>query len=185
MFELLKPGIMDFIDVGIVTVILYFVLKFIKGTRAFQILVGLLVLFMLSIIARGLNLGALSFMLNSLGAIWIIALIIVFQPEIRNALARMGRYRFFKLFAVSEKEKVIAEIVKAADECRRGKIGCLLVMERDVELGEFVNTGVRLDAKISAPLIVSIFTPPSPLHDGACIIKEDKIVAAGCVLPLG
>ncbi len=184
MLELLKPGVTDLMDIAIVTVILYFLLKFIKGTRALQILIGLLVIFILAVIARLLNLGALSLILNSLGAIWIVALIIVFQPEIRNALARMGRYRAFRIFARSEEEMTITEIVKAVEECKKSKIGFLVVLQREVELGEFIATGIRVDARVSAPLLVSIFTPPSPLHDGACIIKESRIIAAACTLPL-
>lgn len=183
MIELLKPNITDIIDITAVTVILYLFLRFLKGTRAFQILSGLLIIIIFAIIARVLNLRALSLMLNSIGAIWIIAVIILFQPELRSLLARMGRYKTFKMFLKSNRAVSISEVAKAAEECKKKKIGALMVLERDIGLDEYIATGVKLNAKVSAPLIVSIFTPLSPLHDGAIIIREDTIVSAGCVLP--
>lgn len=184
MVDILKPTFIDFIDVGVVAVIVYLFLAFIKGTRAFQILIGLLLIFVVSILARTFNLSALSLILDSLMAIWIIAFVILFQPEIRNALARMGRYRLLRFLVRSVEQLAVSEIVKAVQEMCKRKIGALIVFERDIDLGEYVQTGTRLDAKVSAALITSLFTPHSPLHDGACIIRSDKIVAAACILPV-
>lgn len=184
MTDVLRPGILDFVDVAVVTIIIYLFLRFIKGTRALQILIGLVLIFISTLVARTLNLAALSLILNSLMAIWIIAFVILFQPEIRNALARMGRYRLLRFLVRSESHVAVAEIMKAVEEMRKRKIGALVVFERDIDLGEYVATGTRIDARVSAALIVSIFTPPSPLHDGACIIRGDKVLSAASILPV-
>lgn len=184
MTDILYPRVIDFVDVGIVAVIIYLFLRFIKGTRAFQILIGLVLIFVFSILARIFNFSALSLILDSLMAIWIIAFVILFQPEIRNALSRMGRYRLLRFLVRSQEQMAIEEIVKAVEEMRKRKLGSLIVFERDIDLGEYVQTGTRLDARVSAALLTSIFTPPSPLHDGACIIRGDKLVAAACILPV-
>jgi diadenylate cyclase len=184
MLDILRPTFVDFIDVGVVAIIVYLFLAFIKGTRAFQILIGLVLIFLVSLVARTFNLSALSLILDSLMAIWIIAFVILFQPEIRNALARMGRYRVLRFLVRSVEQLAVSDIIKAVEEMRKRKIGAIIAFERDIDLGEYVRTGTRLDAKVSAPLIVSIFTPPSPLHDGACIIRRDVLVAAACILPV-
>lgn len=184
MLDILKPTFIDFIDIGVVAIIFYLFLQFIKGTRAFQILIGLLLIVVISLVARFFNLSALSLILDSLMAIWIIAFVILFQPEIRNALSRMGRYRVLRFLVRSVEQLAVSEIVKAIEEMRKRKIGAIIAFERDINLGEYVQTGTRLDATVSAPLIVSVFTPPSPLHDGACIIRRDKLLAAACILPV-
>lgn len=183
MTDILQPKILDFVDMAVVGIIIYLFLRFIKGTRAFQILIGLLLIFVVSLVATTFNLVALSRILESLLAIWVIAFVILFQPEIRNVLARMGRYRLLR-FLVRSSEHAVSEIVKAIEEMQKRKIGALIVFERDINLGEYAATGTRLDARISAALITSLFTPPSPLHDGACIIRGDKLVAAACILPV-
>jgi diadenylate cyclase len=182
--DILKPTFIDFIDVGVVAIIVYMFLAFIKGTRALQILIGLVIIFLVSLVARIFNLSALSLILDSLMAIWIIAFVILFQPEIRNALARMGRYRLLRFLVRSVEQLAVSEIIKALEEMRKRKIGALIIFERDIDLGEYEQTGTRLDARVSAALIVSIFTPPSPLHDGACIVRSDKVTAAACILPV-
>ncbi len=184
MIDILKPTLIDFIDIGVVGVIIYLFLRFIKGTRALQILIGLIFIFILSLLAKTFNLSALSLILDSLVAVWIIAFVILFQPEIRNALARMGRYRLLRFLVPAAEHMAISEIIKAVEQMRKRKMGALIVFERDIDLGEYVQTGTKLDAKVSAALIVSVFTPPSPLHDGACIIRGDKLMAAACILPV-
>jgi len=182
--DILVPKILDFVDVAVVAVIIYLFLRFIKGTRAFQILIGLLLIFAVSLLATTFNLVALSRIVDSLLAIWVIAFVILFQPEIRNVLARMGRYRILRFLVRSAEHVAVAEILKAVEEMQKRKIGALIVFERDINLGEYVATGTKLDARISAALLTSIFTPHSPLHDGASIIRADKIVAAACILPV-
>lgn len=184
MVDILYPQWFDFIDMGIVAVIIYLFLSFIKGTRALQILIGLLIIFLASLFARMLNFSALSLILDSLMAIWVIAFVILFQPEIRSALARMGRYRVLRFLVRSQEQMAIAEITKAVGEMQKRKIGAILAFERDIDLGDYSRTGTRLDAKVSAALITSIFTPPSPLHDGASILRGDKIIASACILPV-
>jgi len=184
MVDILRPTVVDFIDMAVVAVIIYIFLRFIKGTRAFQILIGLLFIVVFSFVARSLNLSALSLIFNSLAAIWVIAFVILFQPEIRNALARMGRYRLLRFLVRSQQQLALAEIIKALEEMHKRKIGALVVFERDIDLGEYAATGTRLDAHVSAALITSIFTPRSPLHDGACILRGDKLLAAACILPV-
>jgi diadenylate cyclase len=184
MIDILQPKILDFVDMAVVGIIIYLFLRFIKGTRALQILIGLLIIFVVSIVATTFNLVALSRILQSLLAIWVIAFVILFQPEIRNVLARMGRYRLLRFLVRSSEHAAVSEITKAVEEMQKRKMGSLIVFERDINLGEYVATGTRLDARISAALLTSIFTPPSPLHDGACIIRGDKIIAAACILPV-
>ena len=184
MIDIFKPRVLDFVDVAIVAVIIYLFLSFIKGTRAFQILIGLLLIFVVSILATAFNLVALSRIVQSLLAIWVLAFVILFQPEIRNVLARMGRYRLLRFLVRSFEQVTVTEIVKAIEEMQKRKIGALIVFERDINLGEYTATGTRLDAKVSAALLTSIFTPHSPLHDGACVIRGDRLVAAGCILPV-
>jgi len=184
LIDIFKPRVLDFVDVAIVAVIIYLFLSFIKGTRAFQILIGLLLIFVVSILATAFNLVALSRIVQSLLAIWVLAFVILFQPEIRNVLARMGRYRLLRFLVRSFEQVTVTEIVKAIEEMQKRKIGALIVFERDINLGEYTATGTRLDAKVSAALLTSIFTPHSPLHDGACVIRGDRLVAAGCILPV-
>jgi diadenylate cyclase len=181
----LKPNWRDVVDVLLVAVVFYYFLKYLRGTRALRMLVGLFVIFLISLGARWLNFKSLGLLVDSLKAFWVVAFVILFQPEIRNALGRFGRFRPFRFLLKSETEiVVIGEIVGAVAEMKERGIGGLIVLERSIGLRDFVETGIAIEAKVSAPLLVSVFTPPSPLHDGACIIVGDTIVAAGCTLPL-
>jgi diadenylate cyclase len=185
MFSILKPTFRDIVDILIVTAIIFYFLKFLKGTRALRMLFALFFIFMLYFLARWLNLKTLTLIVDSLKAVWVVAFVILFQPEIRNALSRFGRYRPLRFLLKSGTEpEVIDEIVDAVALLKERKLGGLIVMERQMGLREFIETGTRIEALVSAPMIVSIFTPPSPLHDGACIISGDHIVSAGCTLPL-
>jgi diadenylate cyclase len=181
----LKPNWRDIVDVLLVTILLYYFLKYLRGTRALRMLVGLLVIIAVSLAARWLNFKALGLIIDSLKAFWVVAFVILFQPEIRNALGRFGRFRPLRFLLRSETENVVIdEIVDAASQMKERNIGGLIVIERSIGLRDFVETGAPLEAKVSSPLLVSIFTPPSPLHDGACVVIGDQIVAAGCTLPL-
>ncbi|MFO7689399.1 MAG: diadenylate cyclase, partial [Cryobacterium sp.] len=120
------------------------------------------------------------------GALWIVAFVILFQPELRSILTRFGRapgLRFLLRHGVAE-EEVVAEVVESASQLKQRRVGGLIVIEQGLGLREYVETGTRLDAKVSASLITSIFVPASPLHDGAVIVSGDRLVAAGCTLPL-
>jgi diadenylate cyclase len=184
-FDFLKPNWRDIVDMLLVAFVVYYFLKYLKGTRALRMLIALLVLFAFSLGARWLGFKSLGLLVDSLRAFWVVAFVILFQPEIRNALGRFGRFRPLRFLLKSETETVVIEqLLQAVDEMKERGIGGLVVLERSIGLRDFIETGSHLEAKVSAPLLVSIFTPPSPLHDGACVIVGDSIVAAGCTLPL-
>jgi len=182
--EFLQFRFVDFLDVVIVAFIVYQFLKFIKGTRATQMLIGLGLLFVLALVANFWELYGLKWIVASFRTIWIVAFVILFQPEIRRALAELGRSRVVRFFFRVTPIRPIREVVRAAQTMKNRKQGALVVLEREVGLRNYVQTGTRIDARVSADLIATIFTPNSPLHDGAVIIAEDTIVAASCILPL-
>lgn len=182
--EFLQFRFVDFVDVVVVAFIVYQFLRFIKGTRATQMLIGLGLLFVLALIANFWELHGLKWIVASFKTIWIVAFVIVFQPEIRRALAELGRSRVVRFFFKVSPVRPIKEVVKASELLRSRRIGGLVVLEAEVGLRNYVQTGTKIDARISADLIASIFTPKSPLHDGAVIVAEDTILAASCILPL-
>ncbi len=185
MLSFLKPTYRDFIDILVVAVVIFYFLRFLRGTRALRMLYALIIILVLSVVVRWLDFKALGLIVDSLKTVWVVIFVILFQPEIRNALARFGRIRAFRflLKAVSEK-KMIEEIVRACSVFKENKYGALIVLERQIGLKDFIETGTKIEARVSAPLLISIFNPISPLHDGACIISADQIIAAGCTLPL-
>src|SRR5688572_1071906 len=146
--------------------------------------VGLLVLVVVSAAARFLQLVAVDYIATSLRTVWLITFVILFQPELRHALAQFGRTRYFRSFLRVEEFGVLGEVVRAAEELSENHHGGLIVLERNEGLRNYVETGTRLDARVRNELLATIFTPNSPLHDGAVIIRGDQIVAAGCILPL-
>jgi diadenylate cyclase len=174
----------DLVDVLIVAFIIYQFLRFIKGTRATQMLIGLAVLLVIAIAANFWELYGLKWIVSSFKTIWIVAFVIVFQPEIRRALAEFGRSKVVRYFFKVTPERPIKEVLKATEILKNKRLGGLIVMEREVGLRNYVQTGIRIDARVSADLIASIFTSNSPLHDGAVIVADDAIVAASCILPL-
>lgn len=181
----------DFIDIGIVAIIIYYIITLLRDTRAMQVVKGLLVLFAVVFISRSLHFNALNYILGGAMQIGVFAVIVIFQPEFRNILERMGRFKVGKIidFAVdTAPEDVIAmtidSVVKAAEDMSLTKTGALIVIERETRLGEFISTGTMLDANVSSSLLDNIFVPNTPLHDGAVIIRGNKIMTAGCVLPL-
>lgn len=178
----LKP--IDIIDIVIVAFLVYQFFRFIRGTKATPILFGLLFFFIASFIARWFNLRAFSWIMNSILGVWVVAFVIVFQPEIRNALARLGRQQTFRFFLKVESEPLIHELYEAVIAMADNKIGALIVIQKSNELKDIISTGVLIDARVNATLLRTIFFPDSPLHDGACVIQGDKIIAAGCILPL-
>ncbi len=185
MMELLRQHrwILDILDIALVSLILYRLLLIIKGTKAAQMLVGLGILLLASLASRYLQLFTIDWIVQSFLAQIVIAIIVLFQPEIRRALAHMGEAQFFT-FTKAEELKSLEEIVRAAVSLANRKIGALMVIERDTSLKDFVEVGTPLDAKVSKELLLSIFHPTSPIHDGAVIIKGNRIAAAGCFLPI-
>lgn len=176
--------LVDVIDILIVTYLFYKLYKLMRGTIAFQIFISLLLILGTSFLAQILNLQVMSWLLSRLTDIWVIALIILFQPEIRRVLIIIGRTRIARLFMRIDMSENVTEVVDACVEFQRNGWGALIVITRATGLQNFVERGERIDAKINKELLISIFYPRSPLHDGAVIINNNKIEAARCVLPL-
>lgn len=172
------------LDILIIAVVIYYLLKLLRGTRAVQILVAVLLLALVYKGARWARLEMAEWMLTTLLPYLAIALIILFQPEIRRALARVGRNPFWRRLSSRNSTEAQDDVVLAASHFSQNHIGALLVFERDVGLRTYIESGVRLDATMSYDLLLAIFCPGSPLHDGAVIIQGDRVAAAACFLPL-
>lgn len=174
----------DTVDIALVYYLFYRVLLIIKGTRAFQMLVGLGLIVLVLIASRELEFHTLDWIIYSFWSQIVLAMIILFQPEIRRALAQMGQRHFFKPLSAAEGSKFIEEAVKAAVSMANKRIGALIVLERETDLSTVVEMGTDIDAKVTKEILVSIFLPYSPIHDGAAIIRSGRIISAGCFLPL-
>lgn len=174
----------DLLDIALVSIILYRVLLIIKGTKAAQMLAGLGVLLIASFFSKYLQLYTMDWIVQSFWSQVVIAMIVLFQPEIRRALAHMGESSFLQGFTSAEELKSLEEIVRASIALANRKIGALIVIERDVSLKDYVEIGTPLDAKVSKELLLSLFHPTSPIHDGAVVIRGNRVVAAGCFLPI-
>lgn len=178
------------IDISIVSYLVYKLIFLVKETRAWQLIKGILLIFAAAYVAEWLGLKTLEFILKNMFQLVGFALVVLFQPELRRALEKLGRSKFrnFIIFDEEEAEErtnnSIEELVKAAAELSRTKTGALIVLEGDTKLGEIINTGVQLDSSITSELIINIFTPNTPLHDGAVVIRSNMIKAAACFLPL-
>lgn len=172
------------LDISLLSLVIYRLLLLIRGTRAAQMLVGLLLIVVLSIAADWLELGGLDWLISNLKTVWVVAFLILFQPELRRGLAQLGQSRLFAPITTGTRFAVLGEIVKAVEEMAEERIGGLIVLEREAALRSFVETGTRLDAAVTSELLLTIFTPHTTLHDGAVIIRGDRVVAAGCILPL-
>ncbi len=182
--------ITDIIDIFIVTFVIYKALKFIRDTRAVHLLKGVIVLVVTMQISQLVKLHTVHYLLSNALQLGLIAIIIVFQPELRRALEQLGRTTMGQWFSFEErtedieKEKIIKEIKESCTNMSKSRIGALIVMEREIKIGDIVGTGITLNADVTAELITNIFVPKTPLHDGAVIIRNNKIEAASCFLPL-
>ena len=175
--------IVNVLDILILAYIFYRILLVIKGTRTIQIVIGLIVLVAITIIARDvLYLETLSWLMSRFWLAAVVILAVVFQSEIRYALAKIGSKLFFAETKI--KSNFISEIVEAAVEMSKIRMGALIVIEKDMGLKNYAETGTKVDAKITHELLLSIFNTKAPIHDGAVIIKDERIEAAGCVLPI-
>ncbi len=174
----------DTVDIALVYFLFYRLLLIIKGTRAFQMLLGIGLIVIALIASQMLEFYTLDWVIHSFWSQIVIAVVILFQPEIRRALAQMGERRFFRSLSPVESSKFIEEIVKASVSMANKRIGALIVLERETDLATIVEMGTSLDAKVSKEILTSIFLPYSPIHDGATIIRSGRIIAAGCFLPL-
>lgn len=186
--QLKNLDIISILDIVIVAYIIYRMILLIQGTRAVQLVKGLLVLFGATVLSRWLGLNTMNWLLEKGTTIGLIAIPIVFQPELRKALEQIGRGKLFgrPLIFMEEKEKeeLIEEVIKAVEVFAKNKIGALIVIERETGLSDYVETGVKLEARVSKEILVNIFIPNTPLHDGAVIIEGNRIMGASCLLPL-
>ncbi|MFQ5850339.1 MAG: diadenylate cyclase CdaA [Candidatus Binatia bacterium] len=174
----------DAVDIGIIAFALYWLIHMIKGTRAMQMSIGLVVVLLAYVSSQMLGLFTLNWILgNFLGSI-ILVIIVIFQSDIRRALTQVGTAPLFGGVDRVERGHILEEIAKAAVSLASRRIGSLIVLEREVGLNDYVEIGTRLDARVSRELIESIFLPSSLIHDGALIIQKGRIIAAGCFLPL-
>jgi len=170
-------------DIIITAVLIYYVLTILKGTRAIPILKGIFILFFLTITARILKLTVLSWLFSGAWVIGLIAIVIVFQPELRFLLAKLGSGKVAG-FLFHVKPNWIDEVLETLKKAQEKGWGALIVIQLNIGLKNYIETGIKINGNISAELFCSIFNPTSPLHDGAVIIKGDKIIAASCILPL-
>lgn len=183
----IKNYLSDAVDILIVSFIIYQLLLLLRGTRAVQLLKGISVVVFLWIISRYFQLRTVAWLIENLFSVGLIAVIVIFQPEFRRALEQIGRGGFFSHYRTLREEeasKLVGELNKAASRLSADKIGGLIVIERQTGLSEYINTGVSLEAKLSSELIQTIFTPNTPIHDGAVIVHGQTVIAAGCFLPL-
>jgi diadenylate cyclase len=178
----------DVLDIILVSVVLYRLFLLIKGTRAVQLLRGVLLLLVAYLVSRALQLNTITWLVQSTATMIIVAIPVVFQPELRRALALLGQGELFRpeFFGkpAADTGRVIDEVVLAVRMLSARKIGALIILERQTGLNEFVETGTAIQGLVTSDLLTSIFFPNSPLHDGAVIIRGDRIVAAGALLPL-
>ncbi len=189
MFDLFRIGFLtitfsDLIDIIIVSFIIYKLYTLLKGTIASQIFVGLMIILFLSFVAKAANLRVLSFLLKLITDIWVIAFVILFQPEIRRLLVIVAHNPFFRMFVKSESPQSASIIADAAFELSQHQHGALMVIIRSTGIRGYTETGEIMDAKLSVALLTNIFFPRSPMHDGAVIIKNNVIEAGRCTLPL-
>ena len=177
------------VDLTIVIFLVYCFLKVVKGSRAWQLIKGIALLIITTWISGLLNLKILNWILSGIMNLGVIAIIVIFQPELRRALGQLGTNKLTRFFGMekdlsTKTKEDIYKIVIAATELSKAKTGALIVIERDIKIQDIVNTGIPMDADVSPQLLVNIFEPKTPLHDGAVIISNNKIAAAACVLPL-
>lgn len=176
--------LIDVIDLLLVSWLFFRVYAYFKGTRAGQMLVGLIILLIASFLFNAFGLSATSWLVNQFQTVWVVAFVILFQPELRRLLIYVGQTRFFqKIFRVGT-SRTIEAIVDATDLLKEKRWGALIVIQRETGLRSYKEQGTQLKAEVTTPLLLSIFNPSSPLHDGAVVIQNDIIDAAACILPL-
>lgn len=181
---LLHFGLRDVLEILIVAFVLYRLLLLIQGTRAVQMLMGIVILVLVYALAWVAKLTMITFMLGLTFKYGAFAALIIFQPELRSSLAHLGQARVSRFFQRLEDNEVADQIAEAVERLARNGTGALIAIERERLLGDYVESGSPMQAKVSADLLTTIFTPYSPLHDGAVIIRGDTIIGAGCILPL-
>lgn len=182
--------ISDLIDIAIVTVIIYYLIKLLRETRAMQLVKGLMILFVVFVASDWLHLNTLHYLLSSAMQIGMFAVLVIFQPELRSMLERVGRLKVGSFIDINQENDseqmnmVIESVVKAACDMSQTKTGALIVFERQTKLGDIIRTGTYIDSSVSSRLLENIFVPNTPLHDGAVVISNKRVMAASCLLPL-
>ena len=178
---------LDIIDILIVAAIIYKVYEMLQETRAITLLKGLAVLLIVAVICSWLNLHVISWLLQKAISILAVALPIVFQPELRRALEHLGKGKILGKSVFlddTEAQNVVDELVKASKSLSASKTGALIVIERDMKLNDITSTGIHIDGLITSEFLLNVFIPNTPLHDGAAVVRGDRLIAAGCLLPL-
>ena len=174
----------DIVQVLVLAAGIYFALRLLARTGAIQILIGVLLFVAVYFVARLFDLSIILYVLQNFFQYAAIAALIIFQPELRSGLARIGRARSFRFLSNLQQRELLDEIVEAVERLSRSKIGAIIALERDAKLEEYAETGTRIQARVEADLIVTLFSPYGPLHDGALLVSGDTIIAAGVILPL-
>jgi len=181
-------NLISILDILIVSFVIYKLMMIIKGTRAVQLIKGLFILLLASLVSETFGFTTVAWILEQLSKVLVVALPIVFQPELRRALERLGRGKFFArpMSMLNEETlaKVVDQLVRSVKILSKDNIGALIMLERETGVNDYIETGTKIDGIVSTEFIVNIFIPRSPLHDGAVIIRGDRVVAAGCFLPL-
>ena len=175
------------LDIAILAFIIYRLLMLVRGTRAVQLLKGILIVFLLAVGSELLGLNAVTWILNQFWAVMFVALAVIFQPELRRFLEQLGRGRIFSRSSsmdVGDLAHLIDEVVAASVTCAKTRTGMLIVIERETGLADYEENGIHLDAEVSRQLLTNIFVKDTPLHDGATIIQQGRVAAAACFLPL-
>ena len=180
----LSFSLIDLIDITLVTWVFFKVYQYFKETRAGQMLIGLVILLIYSFLFNSFGLSAMSWLVNQFQTVWVVAFVILFQPEIRRLLIYVGQTRFFQRIFKMGTSRSLEAIVDASLQLCYKKWGGLIVIQRETGLRSYKEASVQLKAEVSTPLLLSIFNPESPLHDGAVILQNTLIEAAGCILPL-
>ncbi|HET8648600.1 MAG TPA: diadenylate cyclase CdaA, partial [Gemmatimonadales bacterium] len=183
-FPLPLPTWRDLLEIVLVAFVVYRVLRFLTGTRALQILLGLLLLVLIYVGALFLKLTMITYLLGVVFTYGVFAAIVVFQPELRHALARLGQSPLVRVFNTISASEVAEEVADAVERLSRNGTGAIIAIEREASLADYVESGTPVEATVSADLLATIFSPYAPLHDGAVLIRGDHIIGAGCILPL-
>ncbi len=176
--------VIDIFDIAIVAFIIYQMYEFLRGSMAARMFMGLLVILFFSVVGELLNMSALSWIMSSLKTVWVIAFVIIFQPELRRLLIYLGQTRLVRAIVRVGEPEFIEDVVDAIIEMSDKNFGAIIVVQKDVGMKSVLETGINLQAQVSKQLIASVFNPRSPLHDGALIIRNDIALAAKCLLPL-
>ena len=179
-------GLLDIVDIVLVAFVLYKLYILIKDTRAVALLKGLVVLLVATLVSKWLGLNVINWLLQKTMTVVMVALPVVFQPELRRALEQLGRGNLLKKSSLNEEEaqRLIDELAKTVTVLSKNKIGALIVLERETGLNDYIETGLKVDGLVSSEFLMNIFIPNTPMHDGAVVIRGNRVMAAGCLLPL-